>query len=140
MKEDIMSISEYLDSSPIFDLVKYGRHDALDAFAFVGGLRKHPYDPEKCLLMTAEQEKPHWLDEGVIIEFRIADVLAADELPSPVNKEGAARSLVRLWVKRGAIALRYEPFEVSDSLLGPRESMALRARMSRFFQDRAEKH
>jgi len=134
-----MSISEYLDSSPIFDLVKYGRHDALDAFAFVGGLRKHPYDPEKCLLMTAEQEKPHWLDEGVIIEFRIADVLAADELPSPVNEEGAARSLVRLWVKRGAIALRYEPFEVSDSLLGPRDSMALRARMSRFFQDRAEK-
>lgn len=139
MKEETMSISEYLDSSPIFDLVKYGRHDALDAFAFVGGLRKHPYDPEKCLLMTAEQEKPHWLDEGVIIEFRIADVLAADELPSPVNEEGAARSLVRLWVKRGAIALRYEPFEVSDSLLGTRDSMALRARMSRFFQDRAEK-
>jgi hypothetical protein len=139
MKEETMSISEYLDSSPIFDLVKYGRHDALDAFAFVGGLRKHPYDPDKCLLMTAEQEKPHWLDEGVIIEFRIADVLAADELPSPVNEEGAARSLVRLWVKRGAIALRYEPFEVSDSLLGPRDSMALRARMSRFFQDRAEK-
>ena len=134
-----MSISEYLESSPISDLVKYGRRDALDAFSFVGGLRKHPYDPEKCLLMTAEQEKPHWLDEGVIIEFRIADVLAADELPSPVNKEGAARSLVRLWVKRGAIALRYEPFEVSDSLLGPRESMALRARMSKFFQDRAEK-
>jgi len=37
-----MSISEYLDSSPFFDIVKYGNHAALDAVAFIGTLKKHP--------------------------------------------------------------------------------------------------
>ena len=134
-----MSISEYLDSSPFFDIVKYGNHSALDAIAFIGTLKKHPYDPNKCLLLTARQEKLTWLDEGIIIEFRIADVLAADELPSPVDTLGMARPLVRLWVRRGAIALRYDPFEVGDKFLGPRDSMALRAKLAQLLQTRAEK-
>ncbi|MFA5852449.1 MAG: hypothetical protein WC820_07100 [Spirochaetales bacterium] len=134
-----MSISEYLDSSPFFDIVKYGNHAALDAIAFIGTLKKHPYDPNKCLLLTAQQEKLKWLDEGIIIEFRVADVLAADELPSPVDELGTARPLVRLWVKRGAIALRYDPFEVGDKFLGPRESMALRTKLAQLLQIRAEK-
>ena len=134
-----MSISEYLDSSPFFDIVKYGNHSALDAIAFIGTLKKHPYDPNKCLLLTARQEKLKWLDEGIIIEFRIGDVLAADELPSPVDKLGMARTLVRLWVRRGAIALRYDPFEVGDKFLGPRDSMALRVKLAQLLQTRAEK-
>lgn len=133
-----MSISEYLDASPIFNIVKYATNEALDAIAFVGTLRKHPYDPEKCLLLTAQQEKLHWLEEGVIIEFRISDLQAADEMASPVNAEGAARSLVRLWVKRGAIAMRYEPFEVGEKLLGPRDSPALRVKLSKLLQTRSD--
>lgn len=134
-----MSVSDYLDSSPLFDIVKYGKHEALDAVAFIGTLRKHPYDPEKCLLLTAKQEKLLWLEEGCILEFRIADVLAADELPSPVDEQGAARSLARLWVKRGALALRYEPFEVSDARLGPRESSALKMKFARFIRTETER-
>jgi len=133
-----MSISEYLDSTPFFDIVKYGTHDPLDAIAFIGTLRKHPYDQDKCLLLTARQEKLHWLEEGVIIEFRLSDLIAADELPSPVNEQGAARSLIRIWVRRGAIAMRYEPFEVGEKLLGPRESPALRARLSQLLQTRSD--
>jgi hypothetical protein len=135
-----VSISEYIESSPFFDIVRYGKHEAQDAIAFIGTLRKHPYDPEKCLLLTAAQEKPRWLEEGIIIEFRIGDVFAADELPSPVDEHGAARSLVRLWVKRGAIALRYEPFEVGEKLLGPRDSLILRTKLAQLFQTRSEQH
>lgn len=134
-----MSITEYLDSSPFFEIVKYGPHDALDAVVFLGTLRKHPYDPEKCLLLTSRQEKLKWLDEGSIVEFRISDLLAADEMPSPIDERGMARSLIRLWVKRGAIALRYEPFEVGETLLGPRESAALRTKLSHLFQTRSGK-
>lgn len=135
-----MSISDYLGSSPILDIVKYGNHHPFDAVSFVGTLRKHPYDAEKCLLLAATQEKPGWLDEGVVIEFRIADVAAAEELPSPVNENGAARSLVRLWIRKGAIALRYEPFEVGEKLLGPRESAALRNKLSELFHAHAARH
>jgi hypothetical protein len=126
-----MSISEYLESSPFHDIVRYKEHTALDAISFIGTLRKHPYDNEKCLILTAKQEKLTWLDEGVIIEFRISDVLAADGLPSLVDEMGTTRPTVRVWVRRGAIALRYEPFEVGDRPLGPRDSPALRDKLSK---------
>lgn len=135
-----MSISDYLGSSPILDIVKYGSHHPLDAVSFAGTLRKHPYDAEKCLLLAAAQERAGSLEEGAVIEFRIADVTAAEELPSPVDERGAVRSLVRLWIRKGAIALRYEPFEVGDKLLGPRESAALRAKLSELFHAHAARH
>jgi hypothetical protein len=125
-----MSIREYLESAPFFGIVKYGGHDALNAVAFVGTPRKHPYDQEKCLLLTARQAEHPGDGEASLIEFRMNDVLAIEELPSPVDESGTARSLAKLWVKRGAIAVRYEPFEVADRPLGPRESPALRARYS----------
>ncbi len=125
-----MSITEYLESAPFFDIVRYKKQSAMDAVAFVGTLRKHPYDKEKCLLLTAEQEKRRWIAEGIIIEFRIADILAADELPLPVDEEGSARIMARIWVKRGALALRYEPFEVGDTLAGPMDSASLKQRFS----------
>lgn len=127
-----MSITEYIESAPLFDMVRYRNQAAMDAVAFVGTLRKHPYDQEKCLLLTAAKQAPRGIAEGSIIEFRIADVLAADELPLSVDEEGSARSLVRIWVKRGALALRYEPFEVGDSMLGMAESASLRKRFSGF--------
>ncbi|HAP55673.1 MAG: hypothetical protein GXY71_06810 [Treponema sp.] len=127
-----MSITEYIESAVLSDVVRYKDHAAMDAVAFVGTLRKHPYDGDKCLLLAAAKDSPRLVAEGSIIEFRIADVLAADELPLSVDEEGAARSLVRIWVKRGALALRYEPFEVGDTLLGPRDSAILRKRFSGF--------
>lgn len=126
-----MSIREYLDSTPFHDLVRYTEHNALDAVAFSGTLRKHPYDSEKCLLLTSRQEKLPWIEEGVIIEFRMQDIVGADGLPSVVDESGQARTNVRIWVRRGAIALRYEPFEVGDHPLGPKESPALREKLSR---------
>jgi len=128
-----VSISEYLASEPFGELVRYGEHQALDAVAFVGTLRKHPYDTGKCLLLSGRQEKLPWLEEGQIIEFRISDVLGADEMPAIVDAAGAARTLLRLWVRRGALALRYEPFEVDDRPLGPHESPTLRGMLSQVF-------
>jgi len=133
-----MSISEYLESSPLFDLVKYGEHNTLNAVPFVGTLRKHPYDMEKCLLLTAQQEKLRWLEEGKIIEFRISDVIAVEELATPVDESGSARFLVRLWVRKGAFALSYEPFEVGDKPLGPRESPTLRSKLSHLMPTRSD--
>jgi hypothetical protein len=137
IKEETMSITEYLESSPLSGLVVYGPHNALNAVPFVGTLRKHPYDSEKCLLLTAKQEKLRWLEEGKIIEFKIGDVFAVDELASPVDESGSARSLVRLWVRKGAFALSYEPFEVGDTHLGPRESPALRSKLSHIMSARS---
>lgn len=104
-----MSITEYLDSEGLRELVRYHSELPQDAIAFVGTVRKHPYDDEKCLLIS----DPAGSDPG-FYEFRISDILGADEVPSPVDFAGQSRTLVKLWVKRGSFGIRYEPFEVDD--------------------------
>ena len=102
-----MSISEYLESTPLTDLVRYHSEQKGEAVPFCGTLRKHPYDADKCILIGDPESE----DCG-IYEFRVADILAVDEMPLPVTENGSARRLVRLWVQKGCIAIRYEPFEV----------------------------
>jgi hypothetical protein len=54
-----------------------------------------------------------------ILEFRKADVLGLEELPSPVDESGHSRQVLRLWIRRGSLGLRYEPFEVDEPLRFP---------------------
>jgi hypothetical protein len=119
-----MSIAEYLESEELTDLVRYHSEAPQNAIAFVGTLRKHPYDGAKCLLIG----DPAGCDP-VIYEFRISDILGAEELPSPVDVSGQPRPRQRLWVKRGSFGLRYEPFEVDDPPRFPRDSGRLRDRI-----------
>ncbi len=119
-----MSISEYLDSTPLTDLVRYHSGQKGEAIPFCGTLRKHPYDPEKCILIGDPSS-----DDASIYEFRMSDVVAVDEMPLPVNESGSARRLVRLWVVRGSIAVRYEPFEVGSSVDQKAQSQHLRERI-----------
>lgn len=112
-----MSITEYLESSPFNELVRYSSGNNKDAVPYCGMLRKHPYDSEKCLMINdTETENPS------IFEFRVSDIIGLDDLPLPVAENGSARKLVRLWVLRGAFAIRYEPFEVGCQ--GDRSIMA----------------
>ncbi len=121
-----MSISEYLESTPFTDLVKYHTGQKSEAIPFCGTLRKHPYDTEKCILIG----DPAGEDTG-IYEFRVADVIAVDEMPLPVSESGGARRLVRLWVLKGSIAIRYEPFEVGSPSGAGGQSPHLRERIIR---------
>jgi hypothetical protein len=123
-EERLMSISEYLEAGPFTELVKYKDHSPQDAVAFVGTIRKHPYDEDKCLLIADPTGR-----EPAIFEFRAADIIAIDELASPVAETGQSRPLARLWVRRGSYGIRYEPFEVDDPLRFPRESIGLRERL-----------
>jgi len=119
-----MSIAVYLESEELRDIVRYHSEPPQNAVSFIGTLRKHPYDPEKCLLIGDSIDR-----EPAIFEFRTADVLGAEELPSPVDGAGQSRPLVKLWVKRGSFGIRYEPFEVDDPLRFPSEPGRLREKI-----------
>jgi len=119
-----VSISEYLDAEPLAGLIRYHSEPPQDAVAFTGTLRKHPYDEDKCLLIADPTGC-----EAAIFEFRIEDVLAIVELPSPVDEAGQSRPLARLWVRRGSFGIRYEPFEVDDPPRFPGESGRLHERL-----------
>ncbi len=121
-----MSIREYLEAEPLTELVKYRSEPPKDAIPFIGTLRKHPYDEAKCLLIADPDGR-----EPSVFEFRIADVVAVEELPSPVGETGQPRPLARLWLRRGSFGIRYVPFEVDEPLKSTGESPRLRASLEK---------
>jgi|GEM_PF-1169128 len=96
-----------LKTEPVTDIERYRSGLPSDGVEFIGSLRKHPYDRERCLLIADPAgQAPH------IYEFRIADILFAEELPSSVDEGGASLMQVKIWVRRGSLGIHYEPFEV----------------------------
>jgi hypothetical protein len=98
-----VSIRKYLGTEPLHEVTRYSARGgrAADNVAFTGAPRKHPYDPEKLVL---------------IYEIRLQDVAHVDERPSLVTEGGESLPMVRLWVRKGALGLRYEPFVVADAI------------------------
>lgn len=126
MKEDALSISNYINTEyinkleDVCDVVQYREHPAFDAVPFVGSIKKHPYDQEKCLvLLLRKQGRMPWFKEGELIELKTHDVQALDELPSSIDLVGTIINVFRIWVRRRAIAVRFEPFEVTDEEFRP---------------------
>jgi hypothetical protein len=111
--------------------VRYKSGAPQDAVAFTGTIRKHPYDADKCILLAdllpqaSPSSSSQHAERGggaapgsapAILEFRKSDVLGMEELASPVDESGHPRRLLRLWIRRGSLGLRYEPFEVEEPL------------------------
>jgi hypothetical protein len=118
-----MSVQEYL-SGAFFEIQAYRSDPPQDALAFTGSPRKHPYDDEKIILIV----EPHD-GESAIYEFKAADVVGAQDMPSPVTEAGESYRIVRLWIRRGAVGIQYEPFEVDAPLRFMRESHPLQDRL-----------
>jgi hypothetical protein len=106
-----MSLSEYLEAEAFTGIQRYHSGVPQDAIVFVGTPRKHPYDEAKLLLIL----EPEGLSPA-IYEFRIADVLSAEDQASPVMENGLSYPVVKLWVQRGSIGIKYVPFEVNEPL------------------------
>ena len=49
-------------------------------------------------------------------EFKIDDIAFVEELPNLINMDEEVLPMVRVWVKKGCVALRCTPFVVGDVL------------------------
>jgi inorganic pyrophosphatase len=85
------------------------------AVAFTGSPRSGN-DPGKILLLNDP-----FSQQAFYYEFRSADLLYAEEAPSLALHDGTSLSMVRLWVRKGATALKIVPFHVQDTAQGLRE-------------------
>jgi hypothetical protein len=119
-----MGLIDQFEECSLSEIVRYRSGTPQDAVAFTGTLRKHPYDKEKCILICEEDAA-----EPAVLEFRKADVLAVVEMPSIVDESGASRSVAKLWVRRGSMGLRFEPFEVDEPVRYHGASRKLRERI-----------
>jgi hypothetical protein len=118
-----MSVRDYL-AEPFYEIQAYHSEPPQDAVAFTGSPRKHPYDDGKIILLADPQN-----GGSAIYEFRVADVLCVKDLPSPVTESGESYRIVRLWVRRGAVGIRYEPFEVDSPLHFMHESQSFKEKV-----------
>lgn len=108
-----MSVIKYIDTQPLHVITKY--KSKIDyrkcAVSFSGSARKHPYDQEK-LLLVADPFTSH----TIFYEFRLEDIVHYDDLPGIATDSGDNLLMIRLWINKGSLGLKYEPFEVDDPL------------------------
>jgi hypothetical protein len=106
-----VSIAKYLGTGKL-EIARYSPRKNLgeDHVAFSGVPRKHPYDEDK-LLLIADPFSMH----AVFYEFNLSDIVQIDELPNLVTERGENARTARVWVKKGSLGLRYEPFRVEDT-------------------------
>jgi hypothetical protein len=120
-----MSLEAYLKALPFHEIIRHPGGDPLNSVAYTGVPRKHPYDSGKFMLFGDPLGA-----NPVIVEFKMNDILRVERLPSPVTKEGESLFIVRVWVRRGALAMQYQPFEVNDPPLFIKDSPKLKEHFS----------
>jgi inorganic pyrophosphatase len=78
--------------------------------AFSGSLRKHPHENAKVILVSDPYSA-----NTFYYEFAAEHISYAEEIPNLVTPEGETIRMVRIWVKKGCIAIRSTPFVVEDT-------------------------
>ena len=108
-----MNIRKYLEEEHFHEITKYSSHGdyVKNNVAFTGAPKKHPYDKDKIILITDP-----FSSHTMFYEFNITDIVHIDELPRMVSESGDSLQIVRIWVKKGSLGIRYEPFVVEDTL------------------------
>jgi hypothetical protein len=120
-----MSVDAYIEALPFHEIIRHSGGNPLNSVAFTGVPRKHPYDPDKFMLFGDPLgSNPN------IVEFKMSDIVKVEQLPSPVTKAGESLFLVRVWVRQGALAMQYQPFEVNEPPLFMKDSHKLKEHFS----------
>lgn len=108
-----MTIDTLLKKAEKFEIDTYKRPpDFIDRHvSFTGMPEKHPYDPEKVVLISDP------LSTNIsYYEFEIADIEGAEELPSLGTIDGKSIRIIRIWVRKGSIGIRSTPFVVETTV------------------------
>ncbi len=114
-----MQKTNYPQESVSFQIQAYRKPKDLLALragnvSFTGSPRKHPYDAEKIILVADP-----YSTNTFYFEFEKADIAFVEELPSVVDMEGNTLTMIRIWIKKGSVAVRCTPFIAGDTRLAP---------------------
>ncbi|MGB4270633.1 MAG: inorganic pyrophosphatase Ppa, partial [Spirochaetota bacterium] len=67
--------------------------------------KKHQYDKSKIILLSDP-----FSDKKIFYEFSIDTIDLVEELGTISSQDGKNALQIRIWVKKGTVALKYEPF------------------------------
>ncbi|HOJ62820.1 MAG TPA: hypothetical protein PLE45_00195 [Spirochaetota bacterium] len=96
-----------MDIFPI-EKFNYTKFSEEQCRTFVGSPIKHPYEDDKFILIS-EPLNP----DTEFIEFHKENLIFVEELPSLISENGESIYMAKVFIKKGSIAIKYKPFEVS---------------------------
>jgi len=110
-----MTPSNELQHARKFEIQAYERPKNVNVLkgshvAFTGSPQKHPYDPDRVILIVDP-----YSTNTFYYEFRTSDISYVEELPSIVNLAGKSIAIVRLWIKKMSVGVHCTPFVVQDT-------------------------
>jgi hypothetical protein len=80
--------------------------------SFTGSPRKHPYDPNRVILITDPYSKI-----TSYYEFKTADISYVEEIMNLVDTDGDTVPMARIWVRKKSIGARSSLFIVDDTTI-----------------------
>ncbi|MCL2277676.1 MAG: hypothetical protein FWC21_07235 [Treponema sp.] len=125
----------YLEMLPLSSITKYAKGHPDDGVPFIGYPRAHPSDKSKLILVNDPLGS-----EPTVLEFKLDDILFVEEVPSAVTETGEGVPLVKLWIKRGAMGVILEPFEVNEKTQFSGKVRAIKERILRFTDNHKKSH
>ena len=114
-----MTTESYLQEAPKFQIQAYKKPKDIRLMrkthvSFSGSPKKHPYDPDRVILVADP-----FSTSNLFYEFTKEDISYVEELPNLVNQDGETITMVRVWVKKMSVGLRCSPFIVEDTRQNP---------------------
>ena len=106
-----MTASKLLASLPPNEITRYSKGPPKNGVAFTGYPRMNPIDKNKLILIYDPLGA-----NPMVMEFDLGDVLYVEELHSAVTESGEGVPLIKIWVRRGALGVLLEPFEVDEPI------------------------
>ena len=93
------------------ELQKYNKPNRLasEAVPYIGQPKQHEAEPDKIFLRLNPLSS-----NGAILEFKTDDVVFAENVKTVSQKDGAAFQIVKIWIRKGSVGIKLEPFSVQD--------------------------
>lgn len=92
-------LQQYIEPSRLSD----------EAVPYIGQPKQHEADPDKIFLRLNPLSS-----NGAILEFKTEDVVFAENVKTVSQKDGAAFQIAKIWIRKGSIGIKLEPFSVQD--------------------------
>jgi len=112
-----MPIHKFPEEHEKFEIQVYKKPKSLKLLkethiAFTGSPRKHPYDPDRVILITDPYSRT-----TSYYEFKTADISYVEEMVNLVDMDGETVPMARIWVKKKSVGSRASLFIVDDTTI-----------------------
>lgn len=93
------------------ELEKYRDPNRLmkEAIPYIGQPKQQEGNPEKIYIRLNPLSS-----NGAFLEFKTQDVVYAETVKTVSQNDGTAFNIVKIWIRKGSIGIKMEPFSVMD--------------------------